>query len=296
MPYSSVLSLFGQAERDAILSSPLLEGLEEIRMRAGREAELCGRGQKAKAGFGATQQMILGILQNAAQKSLYAYEEQLRNGFLTIEGGHRIGFCGRVHRKGDDIASIDNFSSLNIRIAREIKGAAKRLYPYIDHNGRILSSLVISPPGVGKTTVLRDLARTISDGGKNVGIIDERCEIACSIDGRATLDVGERSDVLDNCPKAAGVALLTRSMSPDVIVTDEVSGKADYGAILSAVGFGISVLASAHASSLEELESKPYLKDILESGLFDRYLFIGRKGKEAIPLAVYDAALRKASP
>jgi len=291
--HPTISALFPETQRRALEACPLFPRAEEIRLRVGREAEVC-RGEAVQSlGFRPTRQLLLSILQNAAKKSLYAYEEQLKNGFITIEGGHRIGFCGRVHRSGDSIVSIDNFTSLNIRIAREVKGASRFIYPHATEKKRPVSSLIVSPPGIGKTTALRDLAREISDSGYKVGIIDERCEIACCLDGEPTLDVGRRSDVLDNCPKAAGVLLLVRTMSPDAIVTDEIGGKADFDAIFTAVTSGIAVLATAHARDMQELRSKPYMEPILESGLFERYIFISRKNGDATVSAVYGPDLSR---
>ncbi|MCL1802702.1 MAG: stage III sporulation protein AA [Eubacteriaceae bacterium] len=290
---NSVLGLFPQNAQNALLALPGANSAEEIRIRAGRPIEVCFGNSPVALDLIAGQEMVLAVVSNAAKKSLYAHEEQLKNGFLTIEGGHRVGFCGRVHRSGESISLIDNFSSANIRIAREIKGSASQVLPYVREGARVLSALIVSAPGVGKTTVLRDLARVISDAGMKVGIIDERCEIACCVDGTPTLDVGKRSDVLDNCPKAAGVMLLARSMSPQVIITDEIGGQLDYEALLSAAACGISVLASAHASSISELLSKAYLKPIIDSRLFDRYIFIKRTASGIGPSEAYNAEMER---
>ncbi len=225
--------------------------------------------------------------------SLYALEEELRQGFITLPGGHRVGLCGRAVIRGGALQTLRDIASLNVRIAREVRGAADALLPLIvDSAGLPYSTLVFSPPGGGKTTILRDLARQISTGrpdlgldGLVVGVVDERS----THQGRPARDLGPRTDVLDGCPKATGLTLLLRSMGPKVIVTDEVGRGEDADALAEAVRCGVRVLASAHAGSLGEVLSRPVLRDLLASGVFGRLVRLGTSRGPGTVEAVWDA-------
>ena len=194
------------------------------------------------------------ILQLISKNSLYAYEQELKMGFLTIHGGHRVGLAGQAIVDGGEMKALKNISSLNIRMAREIKGCGDKIMPYIITGGkRVLSTLVISPPCCGKTTLLRDLIRQISMGnkefrGSQVGVVDERSEIAACKNGIPTVDLGPRTDVLDGCPKASGMLMLIRSMSPAVVATDELGRAEDVCAVREALNAGVSILATVHGT------------------------------------------------
>lgn len=215
--------------------------------------------------------------------SLYALEEELRQGFLTLPGGHRVGLCGRAVVRGTAYALRD-IVSLNVRLARQVPGAADAVLPWlVDAGGLPHSTLVVSPPGAGKTTLLRDLARQLSYGrpdlgrpGLRVGVVDERCELAGGCRGRPALDLGPRTDVLEGCPKAVGLSLLLRAMGPQVVVTDEVGRPEDAEALAEAARAGVRVLASAHAGSLGEAARRPVLRELLASACFGRLVLLSR--------------------
>ena len=218
--------------------------------------------------------------------SLYAFEEELKQGFLTLPGGHRVGLAGRAVLEKGRIKILRDISSLNFRVARQIKGSGEKVLGFLfDRRGsRIYHTLVISPPQAGKTTLLRDLARLISEGagiigqtGRKVGIVDERSEIAGCFQGVPQLDVGTRTDVLDACPKAEGIMLMLRSLSPQVIITDELGRAKDVQAIAEAVSAGVSVIASVHGSSLEEICQRPVLGELLQRNYFERLIFLSNK-------------------
>lgn len=218
-----------------------------------------------------------------SQCSVYSFEEELKNGYITISGGHRVGFSGHVILENNDIKAIRNISSLNIRIAREIIGAADKVLPYIVDKGRLLNALIISPPKAGKTTLLRDLIRQLSNGvdrlginGINVGLVDERSEIACCYEGVPQNDVGMRTDVLDGCPKAKGIMMLLRSMSPDLIVTDEIGKNEDALAIEEVINAGVAIIATVHGSSLEEIKKRPTIRKLINRLFFDRYIILSK--------------------
>lgn len=214
--------------------------------------------------------------------SLYALEEELRQGFVTLPGGHRVGLCGRaVAREGG--FALRDISSLNLRLARAVPGAADAVLPLLlDRAGLPLSTLVLSPPGAGKTTLLRDLARQLSLGrpdlgcpGLRVGVADERGELGGGGRGRPAFDLGPRTDVLEGCPKAAAIVMLVRSMSPQVVVTDEIGRPEDVAALREAARMGVRVLASAHAGSAAEAAARPALRALLAEGAFARLVRLG---------------------
>lgn len=217
-----------------------------------------------------------------SQYSLYAYEEEVRQGFLTVEGGHRIGVCGQVSQKAGTIGRIYPILYLNIRIAREQKGCGKSVYEQLWKQEEPENTLVLSAPGTGKTTLLRDLIRLFSNGdgmhsGKRVGLVDERSELAGCLHGIPQNDVGIRTDVLDGCPKVEGMMLLVRSMAPEILAVDEIGGGEDFSAMQYALRCGCHLLATVHAGSLEELFQKPGWDKCRDEQMFGKYVVISKK-------------------
>lgn len=220
-----------------------------------------------------------------SQGSVYALEEEFRNGFVTIPGGHRVGLSGRALLEAGRLRTITHVAGLSFRLSREVKGAARPVLGRIlGRAGRPRSALIISPPGCGKTTFLRDLVRLLSDGvpemglrGLRVGLVDERSEVAACYEGVPQRDVGLRTDVLDACPKAQGVFLLLRAMSPEVIAADEIGRPEDATALNEAASAGAAVLATAHGSSVDDLRARPMLRELLGSGLFEVFIVLSRR-------------------
>ncbi|HIZ79282.1 MAG TPA: stage III sporulation protein AA [Candidatus Lachnoclostridium stercorigallinarum] len=212
--------------------------------------------------------------------SLYAFEEEIRQGFLTVRGGHRVGLAGKVVMEEGRIKTIRHISGVNIRFAHQVKGCGAAVLPSLLENGRLLHSLLISPPRGGKTTLLRDLVRLLSDGadgrpGINVSVIDERSEIAACCQGIPQNDLGARTDVLDGCPKALGMMMAIRALAPAAVAVDEIGGKKDLEAVEYAAGCGCSVLATVHGSGLEEIRRKPAMKELIDQGIFRRFVILG---------------------
>ena len=217
-----------------------------------------------------------------ANYSLYAYEEELKQGYLTVRGGHRIGVAGKIIMDGNRISSVRYISFLNVRLSHERKGCADPIMPYVFENGELCHCMIISPPGCGKTTLLRDLVRQVSNGstwceGQTVGVVDERSEIGGSYLGVPQNDLGIRTDVLDCCPKAAGMMMLIRSMSPRVIAVDEIGDYEDIRAIEAVLNCGCRILATVHGNSIEDIEKKPLLKRFLTEKIFQRYVILGSR-------------------
>src|SRR5699024_1613016 len=218
------------------------------------------------------------VLNQLSSFSLYRMEDELREGYITIEGGHRIGLAGKVNTLGGSVKAIQHITFLNIRIAKEKKGIALPILPYIYH-AYYLSTLFIGPPQTGKTTFIRDVTRLIATGWKNisakkVGVIDERSEIGASINGVPQHNLGFRTDVMDACPKAEGMMMMIRSMSPDILVVDEIGSSQDVQALMEAVNAGVTVICTIHGQSMEELKKRPSLQPIFDQNIFQRFIVL----------------------
>ncbi len=284
-------------------------GLEEIRIRQGRPMEVIVGGETRfvtdEPGWSnvpekaviASKEDCVRMLNRVSAYSLYALEEELRKGYVTVPGGHRIGLAGRVVVEGGKVRHLREITSFNVRIAREVHGAADRLLKVVMPGRELLSTLIVSPPQCGKTTLIRDLARMASRGGpgrpsRKVGIVDERSEIAGSFQGVPTFDVGPRTDVLDGCPKAEGMMMMIRSMSPEVLVVDELGGPEDCLAVREAVHAGVKLFVTAHGGSLEEIRGRPGLKELVEQKVFDRVVVLSRRHGPGTVESVHDKNLR----
>jgi len=293
-----IISFVPQVVREIIDRYPgqLWDELEEIRLRLGRPLTLHGRKGKMflstqgynvspEAAYCPDGEDLERALHLISSSSLYAFEQELRCGYITIPGGHRVGLCGQAVLEQGRVVRLKHITALNYRVAREIVGAAKPYVRYfVDYRRRrVRHALIISPPRCGKTTFLRDLARCLSDGaaelgfsGFQVGIVDERSELAGSFQGQPQLNVGRCTDVLDACPKAEGMMMLLRSMAPQVIITDEIGLEEDVRAVEEVSCAGVTIIATVHAGSLEELRSRPGLRRLLEMHMIERLLFLGR--------------------
>lgn len=283
------------------------ERIEEIRLRVGRPIEYGAGGTLAfiKQTGGRTSRMEeaalftaeegMQVLTRLSQHSLYTLEEEMRRGYVTIRGGHRVGLAGRVVLEQGKVKLIRDVTSFNIRIAREKKGAADAVLPLLAPGGHIRNTLIISPPQCGKTTLLRDLARQLSTGVARMGpykvaVVDERSEIAGCVSGIPQKDIGPRTDVLDACPKAEGMMMMIRSMAPDVLITDEIGRPEDALALEEAIHAGITVLTSAHGKDVKDIMRRPVLSRLLQSGIFERYLVLSRTPRIGTIAGVYDGA------
>jgi stage III sporulation protein AA len=228
---------------------------------------------------------IAKTLQLISNNSLYALEQEFRHGYLTLPGGHRVGFVGEAVLEKGRIKTLKHVSSLNFRLARQLKGCADPLMPYLLRSGsaRPYHTLIISPPRCGKTTLLRDIVRQLSNGvdslgfsGTDIGLVDERSELAGCFQGVPQNEIGVRTDVLDNCPKSEGMLLLLRSMSPQVVATDEIGQADDIAVLEEMLNAGIAIITTVHGLNLHEIELRPAWHRILSARVFERYVVLGR--------------------
>jgi stage III sporulation protein AA len=271
------------AEQLQRIPPKILKDLEEIRVRISRPIELTARGVPHFLPYIVDSEDAVHLLNKISHFSIYTLEEELKRGYITIEGGHRVGLAGKVILEQGKVKAIRDISSFNIRIAREKVGIAQKLIPRIYRDGW-LHTMIIGPPQTGKTTLLRDIARIISSGdpssdlpASKVGIVDERSEIAGCVNGIPQMTFGNRIDVLDACPKAEGMMMMIRSMSPEVLVVDEIGRHEDAEAIMEAVNAGIKLIMTTHGNSLEEIKRRPTLQAVLKMGIFQRFIELSRK-------------------
>lgn len=253
--------------------------LREIRIRAERPTIFVTAARSAELDWRPGQLQLEALVEALSGHSLYARADETGQGFLTLRGGHRLGLCGRVlHRKGG--CTLPDIGSVCLRIAAEWPGCADALMPHMDAERHLRSLLVIGRPGSGKTTLLRDLARQLASGRQacQAAIIDERGELAACIGGVPQLNVGASSDVLEGMSKPEAVPWLIRSMSPQVIITDELSGPEDAAALLDAQACGSAVCASVHGGSLQEVAARPAMASLMARRAFDLYAVLSPEG------------------
>jgi stage III sporulation protein AA len=274
-----------------------VQQLEELRIKVNKPLFIHIGSKEEVWDYIATSEDIKYIMQRISNYSIYAFEDEIRQGYITIKGGHRVGLCGICVIENNSIKTIKDISSVNIRVCKEVIGCADKVMPYIINNNSVYNTIIISPPKCGKTTLLRDISRIISQGdknkkfyGKNVSIIDERSEIAGSFKGIPQMDVGMRSDILDNCPKSQGIMMAIRSMSPDVIVCDEIGTQRDMESILMALNSGVSLITTIHGFGIEDLYKRLVFKDIVDNYVFTRGIVLSNKKGIGTIECIYDFA------
>lgn len=264
--------------------------IQEIRIKVGKPIILILSNEEKILDCTTTSEEVKGILIKISNYSLYAYEEEIKQGYITIKGGHRVGIAGECVISNGEIKTIKNISSLNIRISKAVNGASNKIMPIITGGNRIYNTLIVSPPKCGKTTILRDIAKNISNGmyavglkGKKVVVIDERSEIAACYNGVPQMDVGIRTDVLDNCLKKTGMIMAIRSLSPDVLICDEIGTLGEVEALNMAFNSGVNIVVTVHGFDIEDIYSRKVFKELIDESIIERVVVLSsRKGAGTI--------------
>lgn len=263
--------------------SPKLRGAaEEVRLRAGQPMTVLVGGAEIPLGAeNVAPQDLESVLEIGTQASLHSVRDSLRRGFVTLRGGYRLGLCGTAVTENGQMTGLRSLSSAALRISREIRGAAEAVFPAVMQNGSFCSTLILSPPGMGKTTLLRDMVRLLSDRYRfRVAVADERSEIAAMYEGKAQMDVGRRTDVLEGCGKAEGTMALLRAMNPEIIAMDEITELRDIEAIRQASYCGVKLLATVHAENTEGLSRRPLYRELLALEVFTRFVTVENRAGE----------------
>ena len=301
MQENRILSVLPRSIRVLIGKEHLqYEYLQEIKLRVEKPLLLVYRGEEIIPGnqrgkpYIVTREDIREMLEYISNYSLYAYEQEMKQGYITIEGGHRVGMTGQAIIENGKVKNLRYISSINLRMSHEILGCADPIFPFITYNKKLYHTLIVSPPRCGKTTLLRDMIRQISNGngwinGMSVGVVDERSELGGCYMGVAQTQLGIRTDVLDCCPKAEGMIMLIRSMGPEVIAVDEIGTAEDVHAIEYAMHCGCKMLATVHADSMEELRKKPLFDQMVAEKRFERYVLLENREHVGQVEGIYDS-------
>lgn len=297
---NQIQNLFAGNIRRLLMDAELdYDKVYEIRLRVGRPLFLtydggeCFLNSKGGKQYLVTREDLKETLEYVSGYSLYAYEDELRQGFLSVQGGHRVGVTGKVILDGDRIRGMKYISCINVRLAHQILGCADQIMPYIQRKDWVAHTLIVSPPRCGKTTLLRDIIRQLSNGreavpGLTVGVVDERSELAGCYQGVPQNDLGMRTDILDGCPKAEGMQMLIRSMSPAVVAVDELGKEEDFKAVESVIHCGCKLIATAHGNSMEDVLNQPFFYKLVQERLFERYILLGKNGRAGTVQGIFD--------
>lgn len=284
-PFGQVVAIMPQNLRCALKQLPqqVRGRVEEIRLRQGfLPTVLDEMGEQEVGDMAVTQQMLRQVLEQATQASAHTVLDRVQRGFLTLKGGHRIGICGSAVVRDGQVVTLREISSVSVRVARSVEGQAETLLPQLMEGERLQNTLIFAPPGAGKTTLLRDLVRGLSDGAVSeplrLAVADERGEIAAMWQGEPQLYVGRHTDVLDGCDKATAVSMLLRGMNPQVIAMDEITQMGDVEAMIQTVGCGVSLLATAHGETMEDLSRRPVYRALCRAGVFRRVVLLHGRG------------------
>lgn len=285
------------------------ENIEEIRLRINKPLIINGNqkdyfynektnklDRNMDKAYIVTKEDVDQTFQIICKYSIHSFMDDIKKGFVTLRGGHRVGIVGKAIVENEKIENIKHISSLNIRISKEVKNCSDKVMDHIIKSPtKINNTIIISPPQCGKTTLLRDIVRNLSNGtekynfkGVNVALIDERNEIAGSYLGIPQMDVGIRTDIIETCPKDVGIMMVLRSMSPNVIVTDEIGTEKDIKALYTALNGGVGLITTVHGDSIEDIRNRKELNDLLDGELFKKVILLSAKRGPGTVEKIYD--------
>lgn len=295
MGTKDIIEFLGIVVKREVLKISELEEIQEIRLRINKPMEIILNNRDVLTSYICTEEDLRNIIQKISNYSVYAFEEEFKYGYITIKGGHRIGLCGDCVIENGQIKTIKNIASINMRVCREVINCSKNIIEYISENDNLLNTILISPPKCGKTTMLRDIARTLSNGdnslklrGRKVSIIDERSEIGACYLGVPQLNVGVRTDIYDGCIKSQGIMMAIRALSPEVIICDEIGTEKDIESILLAMNSGVNVVTSIHGFGVEDFLNKKVFYNAIENRVFKRAIVLSNRNGVGTIEDVYD--------
>lgn len=269
---------------DEIISDKNFKAIDEIRIAIGRPIIVLKNNNEIVKKYKVTMEDMKNIIQRISNYSIYAFEEEIKQGYITVEGGHRIGISGQCVIENGFVKTIKHIGSINIRVAKEIIGCSNKLMAEIISRNRVNNTIIISPPKCGKTTLLRDITRNISNGyapmdfnGRRTSVIDERSEIASCFKGIPQMNVGIRTDVYDNCIKNQGILMAIRTMAPEVIICDEIGTDKDMEALVMAYNSGVNVIVTIHGNDIDDIYKRPVFNNILENKMINKIIVLSNR-------------------
>ena len=284
MKYEEVYKMLPDAIKNNVKEFLVLEEVQEIRIKIGKPIIIVLSFQEKILDYIATKDDLRYMISKISNYSLYAFEEEIKQGYITLKGGHRVGLAGECVISKGEVRTIKNISSLNIRICKEIVGASNKVMRLITENNRVYNTLIVSPPKCGKTTILRDISRNLSNGmyqinlkGKKVTIVDERSEIAACYNGIPQMNVGIRTDVLDNCLKKSGMIMAIRSLSPEVLICDEIGTDSDLEALNMAFNSGVNIIVTVHGYDIDDIYNRRIFKELIDNCILERVILLSNK-------------------
>ena len=300
MKYEEVYKMLPDAIKNNVKEFLVLEEVQEIRIKIGKPIIIVLSFQEKILDYIATKDDLRYMISKISNYSLYAFEEEIKQGYITLKGGHRVGLAGECVISKGEVRTIKNISSLNIRICKEIVGASNKVMRLITENNRVYNTLIVSPPKCGKTTILRDISRNLSNGmyqinlkGKKVTIVDERSEIAACYNGIPQMNVGIRTDVLDNCLKKSGMIMAIRSLSPEVLICDEIGTDSDLEALNMAFNSGVNIIVTVHGYDIDDIYNRRIFKELIDNCILERVILLSNKKGVGTIEKIYEVNRRK---
>ena len=290
MRYDEIYKILPETIGNSIKEFLMADGIQEIRIKVGKPIILNLAFEEKVLDYIPTREDLRHLITKISNYSLYAFEEEIKQGYITLKGGHRVGLAGECVISKGEVRTIKNISSLNIRICKEVIGSSNKVMRFITNDNRVYNTLIVSPPKCGKTTILRDIAKNLSNGmyqinlkGKKVTIVDERSEIAACYNGIPQMNVGIRTDILDNCLKKSGMIMAIRSLSPEVLICDEIGTKGDLEALNMAFNSGVNVIVTVHGYDIADVYGRAVFKDLIDNCILERIILLSnRKGAGTI--------------